>query len=359
MTRDTRPIGALLVNIGTPDSPEVRDVRRYLRQFLSDPRVLDIPTPLRRLLLELVILPFRPRRSAAAYASIWTEAGSPLLVNGRALSEAVGKALGPGFRVDLAMRYGQPSIEAALLRLVASGVSRIVVVPLFPQYAAASTGSALEAVIRYAASDWNHAPVVAVPSFYDQPGFIGAVCDLARETFEAFGPDHVLQSFHGLPERQVLRANAGRGHCLTRDDCCDAVGVGNSQCYRAQCFATARAIAAELEIGPHEYTVAFQSRLGRGRWIRPHTDRVLPELAARGVRRLAVLCPSFTADCLETLEEIGIRGRAQWLDAGGEELALVPCVNDHPRFVRAVADLVLERAEPVRSGSDRGDTAAS
>jgi ferrochelatase len=358
MPHAARQVGVLLVNLGTPDSSEVRDVRRYLRQFLSDPRVIDTSALARRLLLELVILPFRPRRSAAAYASIWTEAGSPLLVYGHALREAVEKALGPGFVVDLGMRYGQPSIEAAMLRLAANGVSRIVVVPLFPQYASASTGSALEEVLRLAACEWSQAPVIAVPSFYDHPGFIGAVCELARETFVELGPDHVLLSFHGLPERQIRRSDASGVHCLTSQDCCDAVGPQNPHCYRAQCFATARAIAAELEIEPDEYTVSFQSRLGRG-WIEPQTDRVLPELAARGIRRLAVLCPAFAADCLETLEEIGQRGRAQWLDAGGEELCLVPCVNDHPRFASAVVDWVLERAQPLRSGPDPGDTSAS
>ncbi len=358
MPPDSRQLGVLLVNLGTPDSPEVRDVRRYLRQFLSDPRVIDTSPLLRRLLLELVILPFRPRRSAAAYASIWSDAGSPLLVHSRALREAVEKALGPRFLVDLGMRYGQPSIEGAMLRLAASGVSRIIVVPLFPQYASASTGSALAEVLRLAACEWSAAPIIAVPSFYDHRGFIGAVCELAREAFGEFGPDHVLLSFHGLPERQIRRSDASGEHCLTGDGCCDAVGPQNPHCYRAQCFATARAIAAELDIEPHEYTVSFQSRLGRG-WIEPYTDHVLPELAERGIRRLAVLCPGFTADCLETLEEIGLRGRAQWLEAGGEELCLVPCANDHPRFASAIADLVLERAEPFRSGSDRGGTSAS
>jgi ferrochelatase len=338
-----RTTGVLLVNLGTPASPHVGDVRRYLREFLSDPRVIDLPAPLRWLLLRAVILPFRPRRSAHAYASVWTPQGSPLLVHSRALAEGVAKALGPGHRVELAMRYGEPSIGGALDRLDAEGVERIVVLPLFPQYAASAGGSALEAVYREAGRRWNVPPIDALPPFYDDPGFLRALAEVARPHLERFRPDHVLVSFHGLPERHVRRSDRSGSHCLARADCCDAIDPANRDCYRAHCFATARGLAGRLALPAERWSVAFQSRLGRTPWIRPYTDLRLPELAGAGVRRLAVACPSFVADCLETLEEIGIRARAQWRELGGEDLLLVPCPNAHPLWVETVAGWIRAR----------------
>ncbi|HET6305438.1 MAG TPA: ferrochelatase, partial [Myxococcota bacterium] len=228
MTRAAgRPTGVLLVNLGTPASPSVGDVRRYLREFLSDPRVIDLAAPARWWLLNAVILPFRPRRSAHAYASIWTPEGSPLLVHSRALAEGVGRALGPGYRVELAMRYGEPSIAGALDRLDANAVERVVVLPLFPQYAASSGGSALEAVYREAGRRWNVPPIGALPAFYDDPGFLRALAEVTRPPLERFRPDHVLLSFHGLPERHVRKSDRTGAHCLARPDCCDALGEAN------------------------------------------------------------------------------------------------------------------------------------
>ena len=340
MKRESDPTGVLLVNLGSPDSPEVRDVRRFLREFLSDPRVIDIHPMLRWLLLRLVILPFRPRTSAAAYRAIWTERGSPLLVHGRALRDGVQSELGEGWVVRLAMRYGSPSVEEALEGLVAAGVDRIVVLPLFPQYSSSSAGSALERVTEVAAGEKHAPPIRAVPPFYEHPAFVSAFAEIATPLLREFAADHVLMSYHGLPERQVRAGDPSGGHCLARPDCCDSVGTVNRDCYRAQCFATSRALAAALDLSESDYTVSFQSRLGRGEWIHPYTDVLLGELAERGVRRLAVACPAFVADCLETLEELGIRGRAQWREAGGEDFLLVPCPNAHPSWVRGVAELV-------------------
>ncbi len=342
--RDARPTGALLVNLGTPDSPSVGDVRHYLREFLSDPRVIDLPAPARRALLELVILPFRPRRSAAQYASIWREDGSPLRVFSEAIRAGVECALGPDFRVALAMRYGRPSIDAAVERLLGDGVERVVVVPLFPQYSSAATGAALERALAALARRTNVPAVSTVTSFFDHPAFVGALAHVTREALADFAADHLLLSFHGLPERQIRASDPSGRHCLARADCCAAIGADNRDCYRAQCFATSHALARALGLAADRWSVAFQSRLGRAPWISPATDRVLPELAARGVRRLAVACPSFVADCLETLEEIGVRAREQWRALGGEELRLVPCVNDDARFVAGVAELVRELA---------------
>jgi ferrochelatase len=338
-----RRTGVLLVNLGTPDAPTPGAVQRYLREFLSDPRVLDVPAPLRWALLNLVILPFRPRRSAAQYRSVWMPEGSPLLVHGQALRDAVAKALGDGFVVELAMRYGRPDLASALARLVAADVAKIVVLPLYPQYAASSGGSTAERVLALAAARWNVPPLELIGDFHDDPGFVEAFAEVARPVLADFRPDFVLLSYHGLPERHVRKSDASGAHCLASPRCCDAVGPVNRYCYRAQCYGTSRLLAAALGLAPDRVSTSFQSRLGRDPWIQPYTDEVLPELAARGVKRLAVLCPAFVADCLETVEEIGVRAAEQWRGLGGEALQLVPSLNASPRWVRAVAELVRGR----------------
>ncbi|MBW2240758.1 MAG: ferrochelatase [Deltaproteobacteria bacterium] len=330
--------GILLIQLGTPDAPRTREVRRYLREFLSDPRVLDMPALGRALLLYGAILPFRSPRSAKAYQKVWTEAGSPLLVHSRALTDGVAKELGDGFLVELGMRYGEPSLEGALDRLASAEVERIIVLPLFPHEAGSSSGSALQRTFELAGKRWDPPALSTLGPFYDDPGFIGAAAEIAGPLLEEFAPDHVLLSYHGLPERQVRRSDATGGHCLASDTCCDAMGEANRHCYRAQCYATSRALTAALGLDADRVSTSFQSRLGRTPWIQPFTDHRLPELAADGVRRLAVLCPSFVADCLETVEEIGIRGLAQWRELGGDDLLLVPCVNAQPSWVRSVAE---------------------
>jgi ferrochelatase len=343
-TPRTRPLrsGLLLVNLGSPLSTSTGDVRRYLREFLWDPRVLDIPPVARALLLNLVILPFRPARSAAAYRKIWTEQGSPLIVFGRGLAEAVQKQLGDAIPVELAMRYSRPSIREGLIRLRERGAERIVVFPLYPQYASSSTGTVLEAVYTQSARLWNVPDIATVAPFYEDPGFLESFVEVAHPRLDAFRPDHVLMSFHGLPERHVKKSDMTDSHCLAAETCCDRIVDANRYCYRAQCFATARGLARGLDLAPDRTTVSFQSRLGRTPWIRPHTDILLNEFPARGIKRVAVLCPSFVADCLETLEEIGIRGREQFRNCGGEDLILVPCPNEHPALVENVVQLVRE-----------------
>lgn len=335
--------GVLLLNLGTPDAPTTPAVRRYLREFLMDPRVLDIAPVARWLLVNLVIAPFRSPKSAAAYQSVWTERGSPLLVASQDLVAGVQERLGPSFRVALGMRYQNPSIAAALAELRRAPLDRLVVVPLFPQYSSAANGSAIERVFDELRASWNVPSVRVLADFYAHPGFIDAQADVARRALEGFDADLVLMSFHGLPERHVRKSWAeGFTGCDLRGPC-PAIGPGNRYCYRAQCFATARALAAALDLPDDRYQVTFQSRLGRDPWIQPYTDVVLPELARAGVRRLAVMCPAFVADCLETLEEIGIRAREDWEAAGGEELLLIPCVNAEPAWCDAVAEMV--RAE--------------
>ena len=341
-------VGLLLLNLGTPASAGTPDVRRYLQQFLSDPRVIDASLPARAIAVAAATL-FRAPKSAAAYAKIWTASGSPLLVHGRGLRSAVAERLGERAVVDLAMRYGEPSVPGALQRLVAAEVERIIVLPLFPQYASSSSGSALEAVLRSAAKLWNVPRLETLAEFYDDAGFIASLAEVARPRLAAIGGGHLLLSYHGLPERQVRKSDPSGGHCLRSAGCCDQVGVANRHCYRAQCAATSRALASALDLGESSWSMSFQSRLGRTPWIQPDTTDVLPELAARGVKRLAVMCPSFVADCLETLEEIGIRGREQWQRLGGESLELIPCLNAHPRWVDTIVSWVRL--------SDSGDSA--
>jgi protoporphyrin/coproporphyrin ferrochelatase len=337
-------VGVLLINLGTPDSPGVPEVRRYLREFLSDPRVLDLHPLGRFLLLNLVILPFRPSKSARAYQMIWTEAGSPLLVHSQRLTEEVRRSLGSEYVVELAMRYGSPSIPSALARLVQQIPRKIVVLPLFPQYSSAASGSALERVYQVLGPSWNLPPVATVGAFYDDPGFIAAFAGVARRHLDDFRPDFVLFSYHGLPERHVRKSDWSGRHCLQNPACCDAIVPENRHCYRAHCFATTRALAATLGLAADRHSVSFQSRLGRTPWLHPYTDLVLPELARAGKKRLAVLCPAFVADCLETLEEIGIRAREQWRSLGGEDLLLVPSLNAEPAWVETVTRLVREAA---------------
>jgi ferrochelatase len=338
--------GVLLVNLGSPESPRTPEVMRYLREFLWDSRVLDVNPVARALLLHLFILPFRSPRTAKAYQKIWTEEGSPLLVHGRNLAAAVASALGSSIPVALGMRYGKPSIGKGLIELQDQGADQIVVLPLYPQYASSSTGTVLEKVFKEAGRSTNVSDLVTVPPFYDHPGFVKAFAAVGRPELEDMKPDHVIMSFHGLPERHIRRSDTSEAHCLESESCCETLSPVNRHCYRAQCFATSRLLAAEL--GITSYSVAFQSRMGRTPWIRPHTDVVLSELPSQGKKRVAVFCPSFVADCLETLEEIGIRGRETLLESGGEDLRLIPSLNVHPVWVETVLNLI-------RTGIRQGD----
>ena len=340
------PFGLLLINLGTPDSVAVGDVRRYLDEFLMDPRVIDLSPIGRWALVKLAILPTRPKESAEAYEKIWTERGSPLLFHTVDLAEKVQQRVGDDVVVDIAMRYQNPSIASALERFRRAGIDNIVVFPLFPQYSSAATGSAVEKAWVEAGARWNTPSIVNVPAFYDHPAFIEAFRSVAAPVLEEMGPDRVIMSFHGVPERHVRKSDEtdDQSHCLATAACCDALTPANRNCYRAQCFATARALSTALGIEGAEVT--FQSRLGRDPWIQPYTDQRLDKLPEEGVESVAVLCPAFVADCLETIEEIGMRASEDFVAAGGRELRLVPSLNATDAWADAVVRIAAEHTPP-------------
>lgn len=329
----SRRRGILLVNLGTPASPSVKDVRSYLGEFLMDRHVLDVPWLLRKLIVSCFILPFRPKNSAEAYASIWREGGSPLLLESEALASALHGALCDEMPVALGMRYGEPSLQSAVQALRSDGVEEITLVPLYPQHADSTRSTCIEAVEALLPKDL---PLTVLPPFYDHPQYIQALADSVRP-YLAGQWDHLLLSYHGLPERHLTKADPTGSHCLQSGDCCEVGSSAHASCYRHQVFATSNALRHALSLDDSQVTTSFQSRLGRLPWLTPYTDQVLKELPARGVQHLLVACPAFVADNLETLEEIGIQGEETFIEAGGESLTLVPCLNADANWVQTLA----------------------
>jgi ferrochelatase len=330
--------GILLINLGTPDAPRTPEVRRYLREFLSDPLVIDIPAPMRWLLVNGMVAPFRSPKTAKAYEMVWTERGSPLLFHSLDLRDGLRERMTEP--VELAMRYGNPSIEAGLANLRAAGCERVLCAPLYPQYAESSTLSSIEAVRKAVTTSGEALQLDFLPPFYENENFLDAFAAVGESVLRDLEPDHVLFSFHGLPERHMRNVDPSGEHCLVRDDCCARIGDTNRDCYRAQCLATTRGLRERLDIDEKDSSVAFQSRLGRTPWIQPFTDQVVKQLAAGGTKRLAIFCPAFVADCLETLEEISIRAAHDFRAAGGEELRLVPSLNASTPWVDGLAAML-------------------
>lgn len=339
------PTGILLINLGTPDSPSVRDVRKYLREFLSDERVIDLPAPVRQLLLNCLILPFRSRQSAHAYRQIWTAEGSPLLKHSQDLAAKLADGLGSSYQVALGMRYGNPSIKHAVEQLTHASCQRIIVLPLFPQYSSAATGSAIEAALRELQKGWNIPNITVISDFHCHPTFIDAMAHHIQQQCDLSKLDHLLFSYHGIPERHIDKSGCQRFEsCLQGASCPD--NQQNVFCYRKQCYGTTRAICRQLALTEARYSVAFQSRLGRTPWIKPYTDEVLPQLAKQGVRKLAIVCPSFVADCLETIEEIGMRANEQWLQLTNEPLQTITCLNAVDYWVTGLQRLIQNADQP-------------
>lgn len=331
--------GVLLINLGTPDAPTRGAVYRYLKQFLLDPRVIDINPIARNLLVRGIIAPFRSKPSSEAYKELWTEEGSPLKVFGYGLRDGVQALLGDAFVVELGMRYQSPSIESAIETVLKAKVSEIIVLPLFPQYSSACVGSVHQEVMRILSKKQNIPAVKLISSYFDYAPMIEAFAARGQQ-YDIESYDHVLFSYHGLPERQIFKAD-DFNHCQL-GDCCKSVGAENQFCYRAHCFGTTQAIAKRLNIPESKYSICFQSRLGKDPWIQPYTSDVVEHLAKSGKKRVLVFCPAFIADCLETTIEIGEEYQEEFEKFGGEKLQLVEGLNEHPLWIKAVKELVLE-----------------
>ena len=331
--------GVLLVNLGTPDSPKTKDVRKYLSEFLNDPRVIDIPKIARLLLVNLIIVPFRSPKSAKLYKEIWTSNGSPLLYHTREVTLKLQEALGEEFAVDFAMRYQSPSLESVLSKFQGMEIKKLIVIPLYPQYASSSTGSSIQKVLELV-SKWEVVPQMEIVNqFFNNPKFINTIVDIAGK-YNHNDYDHVVFSFHGLPERHIRKGDKSCT-CLASENCCNSINQNNFYCYRAEAFATARLIAEKLHIPTDKYTVSFQSRLGRDPWIKPYSDFVITEKAQAGAKKLLVFSPAFVADCLETIYEIGVEYQEIFEEHGGEKIQLVESLNEHPMWVETLKDMVL------------------
>ena len=334
----TPKTGVLLVNLGTPDSPSVFDVGKYLRQFLMDGRVVDINPIGRFLLVNGIIVPFRSFKSAAVYKKVWTEQGSPLMVYGKQLAALLQSALGESYVVSLAMRYQSPSIADALKALQRPDIENIIVFPLFPQYASATTGSVHQEVMKQLGR-WQLIPKVTfIDRYPDNAKMIGVFAELGRKYMNEHKFDHVIFSYHGLPQRQLRRAD--KECCQT--NCCEPFTQRNRLCYRSQCVQTSRLLAAQLGLAESDYTISFQSRLGNDPWIQPYTEDVIRELVKQGKKSVLAFSPSFVADCLETIEEIGEEYKEVFEEEGGEHWQMVESLNTHPRWVEAVKQMIIE-----------------
>jgi ferrochelatase len=324
----TTKIGVLLVNLGTPEAPTAPAVRRYLRQFLSDPRVVEIPRLIWWPILNGIVLNTRPAKSAQKYARIWHPEGSPLMLHTRRqallLASRLEAQVGAAVCVEFAMRYGEPSIPGTLARMKADGCDRILVLPVYPQYAASTTASAFDEVAAYLRRTRNVPAIRTVRHFHDHPAYIGALAEQVREHWASRGrPDKLVMSFHGLPRRSLELGDP----------------------YHCECQKTGRLLADALGLSESDWVLTFQSRFGYAEWLKPYTSAVLTELGRAGVRRADVICPGFVADCLETLEEIGMEARESFVAAGGGELHVLPCLNERESWIGALAGLVLEHLD--------------
>jgi ferrochelatase len=330
----------LLINLGTPDSPQTPKVRTYLTQFLNDRRVIDINAIGRFILVNLIIVPFRSFKSAKLYQHIWTEQGSPLLIHTKALQQKLQEKLGAEVIVEMGMRYQKPSIAAALERLREQRPESITILPLYPQYASSSTGSTLEEVFGLI-KGWEVIPNLKVISkFYDHPAFHKALIAQAKK-FNIADYDHILFSYHGLPERQILKgAKHYGGNTCKMGDCCNSITKDNQYCYRANSMETTRQLVKALQIPEGKYTSAFQSRLDN-KWLKPYSDKVVAELAKKGAKNILVFSPAFVADCLETIYEIGTEYQEIFHEHGGQKITLVPSLNASEEWVDAVGEMVV------------------
>lgn len=321
----------LLLNLGSPDSPEVSDVKTYLREFLMDPRVLDSSYPVRWFVVNGMILPSRPKRSAEAYSKIWTDEGSPLILISQKQQQLLQEQ--SGVPVYLAMRYGSPSIPEVVRKIQNDGVKRLFVIPLYPHYAMSSYETVVVRTMEEIRAQNLKLDIAVLQPFYKDEDYIDALTESVMPHLDDT-IDRLLFSFHGIPARHLKVADSSRAHCQVVDNCCAIASPAHATCYRHQCLATVEAFRQKTNLPAEKIEVSFQSRLGREPWLSPYTDKMLENYPAQGVKKLAVLCPAFVSDCLETLEEIDQEGRESFLHAGGESFTFIPCLNEHPSWIR-------------------------
>ncbi len=344
--------GILLVNLGSPDSYEREDLKVYLREFLTDKRVIDVPTPLRKFVVEGMILPFRPKESAEAYEMIWWDEGSPLIVITQQVMDKLQKRLGDHVPISMGMRYGNPSIEAGFDELMEKNpnLERIFLIPLYPQYAMATTETVIEKAKEVWQGKYPSLEVQFKEPFYNDPMYVKALGESIKPYIEEHDDiDHLLFSYHGVPERHIKKRDITGDHCLKCEDCCNVNSPAHTFCYRHQDLVTTKNVAKYLELDGKNFTYSssFQSKLGIDPWLTPATDAELVRLAEEeGVKKVAVCCPAFISDCIETLEEIGIRGKEDFIEAGGDDLVLIPCVNDSDLWIDALETWCGEMLQP-------------
>lgn len=330
--------GVLLVNLGSPDSPEPKDVKPYLDEFLMDKYVIDVPFLLRAFLVRGIILRKRPEESAHAYKKIWTDEGSPLIV----LSERMHKKVKPlvDVSVALAMRYGSMTIEKGLQELHDQGVTDVMLLPLYPQYAMASTLTIEVLAEKIRKKSFPNMKLTNFPAFYNKPGFIRVLSESIKKHLEGFDYDKLVFSYHGIPERHIRKTDVTKSHCKIDGSCCATASEAHAFCYRHQCYETTRLVAEYLHLPKESYTLTFQSRLAGDKWLEPYTDVEIDNMPAKGIKKIAVVTPAFVTDCLETLEEIAMRANEDFKENGGEEFLAIPCLNDDDEWCEVVADWI-------------------
>lgn len=323
--------GILLNNLGSPDSTKIKDVKTYLDEFLMDERVIDIDYWKRYLLIKGIILNFRPKKSAKAYKKIWWDEGSPLVVISERFTKKIRQKI--DIPVELAMRYGSMSMEKGIKNLVDQGVTEIFLVPLYPHYAMSSYETVVVKAEEIIAEKYPNVILDVLPPFYNKPEYIKAMSDNIANHLKDFEYDHVLFSYHGIPERHIKKSDPTKSHCKIDGSCCDRNSVAHHTCYRHQCFETTKAIAKELGLNETNHSNSFQSRLLKDPWLKPYTDFELEKFPELGKKKLAVVTPAFVSDCLETLEEIAMEGKEEFLEAGGTDYKHIPCMNDNDNWV--------------------------
>ena len=330
--------GALIVNLGSPNSTEVKDVKKYLDQFLMDKRVIDTPYLLRAFIVKGIILNTRPKKSAEAYKKIWWDEGSPLIVLSKRLHKKVEKEC--EIPVELAMRYGKPSIKTGIQNLANKGVDEILLIPLYPQFAMATTETIEVEAANIVKKNFPGIKIENFAAFYNKENYIEALSKSIQTELSKNKPDHLLFSYHGVPERHIKKSDVTKSHCKIDGSCCNTPSPAHEFCYRHQCYETTKLVAKKLNLLPEFYTTSFQSRLGRDPWLQPYTDKTIDDYAINGVKNLAVITPAFVSDCLETLEEIGMEAKESFIENGGEKFKTIPCLNDNNDWVKTLSSWI-------------------